>query len=120
MKERGFGRFVHILTSAMWGSPPPGTSAYVAGKSAAWGMAKAMAVELASSGITVNAVSPSAVMTDQWSGESDARRRALAMSLPAKRLAAPQEVAATVLFLLSEQGGYTTGANVPVAGGEVM
>jgi len=120
MKERGFGRFVHLLTTAMWGTPPAGTSGYVAAKSALWGMAKGMAVELAPFGITVNAVSPSAVMTDQWSAESETRRRAMALSVPAKRLASPEEVAATVMFLVGEQGAYVTGANLPVAGGEVM
>lgn len=119
MQERGFGRIVHTLTSAMWGTPPPQTAGYVAAKCGLWGLAKAMAVELASSGITVNAVSPSAVMTDQWEGTSDNRRRALAMSLPAQRLASPEEVATTIMFLIAE-GAYITGANLPVAGGEVM
>jgi NAD(P)-dependent dehydrogenase (short-subunit alcohol dehydrogenase family) len=79
-----------------------------------------MAVELAPFGITVNAVSPSAVMTDQYAAESDTRRRAMALSVPARRLASPDEVAATVMFLLGDQGSYLTGANLPVAGGEVM
>lgn len=120
MKERGFGRIIHILTTAMWGTPPPNTAGYVAAKSGLWGLAKAMAVELAPHGVTVNAVSPSAVMTDQWSDHPDAQLRALTMSVPARRLASPEEVAATVLFLAGDDGGYLTGANLPVAGGEVM
>lgn len=120
MKERGFGRFVHILTTAIWGTPPRQTTGYVAAKSGLWGLAKGMAIELAPAGITVNAVSPSAVMTDQWEGESDTRRRALALSVPVQRLASPEEVAATVLFLVGSEGAYVTGANLPVAGGEVM
>jgi len=120
MRERGFGRFVHILTTAIWGAPPPLTAGYVAAKSGLWGLAKGMAVELAPAGITVNAVSPSAVMTDQWEDEPDTRRRALALSVPVQRLASPEEVAATVLFLAGDEGAYITGANLPVAGGEVM
>lgn len=120
MKERGFGRIVHMLTSAVWGTPPTGNAGYVAAKSGLWGVAKAMAVELGPHGITVNAVSPSAVMTDQWEEAGDNRRRALAMSLPVQRLATPEEVAGTVIFLIGPDGGYLTGANVPVAGGEVM
>lgn len=120
MRERGFGRIVLMLTSAMWGKPPTGTGGYVAAKSALWGLAKSMAVELGPHGITVNAVSPSAVMTDQWEGASENRRRALAMSLPAQRLASPEEVAGTVMFLLGPEGSYVTGSNLPVAGGEVM
>jgi 3-oxoacyl-[acyl-carrier protein] reductase len=120
MRERGFGRIVNVLTSAMWNAPPAGTAGYVAAKSGLWGLAKAMAVELGSFGITVNAVSPSAVMTDQWEGTSENRRRALALSVPVQRLPSAQEVAAAVVFLLGREGAYLTGANVPVAGGEVM
>ena len=120
MRERGYGRIVHLLTSAMWGKPPVNNAGYVAAKSGLWGLAKASAVELGPLGITVNAVSPSAVMTDQWEGTTDAHRRALALSLPAQRLADPEEVAGTVLFLLGPDGAYLTGANLPVAGGEVM
>lgn len=120
MKERGFGRFVHMLTTAAWGSPPPEMAGYVTAKSGLWGLAKSTALELAPYGITVNAVSPSSVITDQWAEASDSRRRALALSVPAQRLASPGEVAATVLFLLGEEGAYMTGANIPVAGGEVM
>ena len=120
MKERGFGRFVHLLTTATWGTPPRDVAGYVAAKSGLWGLARSMAVELAPDGITVNGVSPSAVITDQWAEASDNRRRALALSVPAQRLASPEEVAATILFLLGEDGSYVTGANLPVAGGEVM
>lgn len=120
MKERGFGRIVHLLTSAIWGKPPPNTAGYVAAKSGLWGLTKALAVELAPHGITVSALSPSAVMTDQWEGSSERQRRALALALPAQRLATPEEVARTVTFLLGSEGAYLHGANVPVAGGEVM
>ncbi|MDQ3065748.1 MAG: SDR family oxidoreductase [Actinomycetota bacterium] len=120
MRERGFGRIVHVLTTAMWGVPPQGTAGYVAGKSGLWGLAKAMAVELAPLGITVNAVSPSAVMTEQWDSTSDNRRRAMGLRIPAQRLATAEEVAATVVYLASNEASYVTGANFPVAGGEVM
>jgi 3-oxoacyl-[acyl-carrier protein] reductase len=120
MKERGFGRVVHLLTSAIWGKPPVHTAGYVAAKSGLWGLTKALAVELAPYGITVSALSPSAVMTDQWEASSERQRRALALALPAQRLATPEEVARTVTFLLGPEGAYLHGANVPVAGGEVM
>ena len=120
MKERQFGRFVNIVTSAIWGTPPQDLAGYVSAKSALWGLTKAMAVELAPFGITVNAISPSAVMTQQWEDMSDSRRRGLALRIPMRRLAAPNEVAQTVLFLLGEGGNYLTGVNLPVAGGEVM
>jgi NAD(P)-dependent dehydrogenase (short-subunit alcohol dehydrogenase family) len=59
-------------------------------------------------------------MTDQWADEPETRRRAMALRVPARRLASPDEVAATVIFLLGEQAAYLTGANLPVAGGVVM
>jgi 3-oxoacyl-[acyl-carrier protein] reductase len=120
MRERGFGRIVHVLTTAMWGTPPPDTGAYVAAKSGLWGLAKAMAVEFAPYGITVNAVSPSAVMTEQWDDVPDTRRRALSLRIPAQRLASADEVAAMVVHLAGNDAAYVTGANFPIAGGEVM
>jgi 3-oxoacyl-[acyl-carrier protein] reductase len=120
MKERGFGRVVQLLTSAIWGKPPAHTAGYVAAKSGLWGLTKALAVELAPHGITVSALSPSAVMTEQWDTSSERQRRAMALALPAQRLATPEEVARTVTFLLGSEGAYLHGANVPVAGGEVM
>jgi 3-oxoacyl-[acyl-carrier protein] reductase len=120
MRERGFGRIVHLLTTAMWGVPPAGTAGYVAAKSGLWGLAKAAAAELAPHGITVNAVSPSAVMTDQWEHTPENRRRGLALRIPAQRLASPEEVAETIVYLAGPGAGYVTGANFPVAGGEVM
>lgn len=120
MRERGFGRIVHILTTAMWGVPPADVAGYVAAKSGLWGLVKAMAVELAPFGITVNAVSPSAVMTDQWEDVPDNRRRALTLRIPARRLASAEEVAETVVYLCGNESAYVTGTNFPVAGGEVM
>jgi 3-oxoacyl-[acyl-carrier protein] reductase len=120
MRERGFGRIVNILTTAIWGVPPPGTGGYVAAKGALWGLTKAAAAELAPHGITVNAVSPSAVLTEQWVGIPEARTRAIGLRIPAQRLASAEEVAATVLYLVSREAAYVTGANFPVAGGEVM
>ena len=104
----------------MWGVPPAGTAGYVAAKSGLWGLAKAAAAELAPHGITVNAVSPSAVMTDQWENTPENRRRGLALRIPAQRLASPEEVAETIVYLAGPGAGYVTGANFPVAGGEVM
>jgi 3-oxoacyl-[acyl-carrier protein] reductase len=79
-----------------------------------------MAVDLAQDGISVNAVSPSAVVSDQWEDEPDSRLRAIASRIPMRRLAGPEEVAAAVVFLAGQGGDYITGANLPVAGGEVM
>lgn len=120
MKERRFGRLVQILTSYVQGVPPSELTAYVMAKNALWGMTKAMSVELAAHGITVDAVSPSPVMTDQWEGIPESRRRALALRTPLRRLATPEDVARAVVFLVGDGGDFLTGVNLPVAGGEVM
>jgi len=120
MRERGFGRIVNVLSTAIWGTPQAEMSSYVVAKSALWGLTKAMAVELAPLGITVNAISPSAVITDQWQDEPDSRARALAARIPLRRLATPENVAQAVTFLIGPEGSYITGTNLPIAGGEVM
>ncbi len=120
MKKSGYGRIIHILTSAISGNPPPELGGYVAGKCGLWGLTKGMATELASEGITVNAVSPGAVITDQWSEISEVRRRAMAMRNPMRRLASPEDVVHAVLFLVSPASSYLTGVNLSLTGGEVI
>jgi 3-oxoacyl-[acyl-carrier protein] reductase len=116
MKERGFGRVVHVLTSAVLGKPPANWAGDVATKSGLCSVTKAMAVELAPYGITVSAVSWSTVMTDQWESSSERRLGAMALTPPARRLAAPEDVAPTITFLLGPEGAYLHRANLPVAG----
>ena len=60
------------------------------------------------------------MVTEQWEGVPESRLRALALRIPARRLAAAEDVARVVLFLASHEAGYLTGINLPVAGGEVM
>jgi 3-oxoacyl-[acyl-carrier protein] reductase len=120
MKGRGHGRIVNILSSAMFGTPPPAMSAYVAAKSALWGLSRAMAVELAPHGITVNAISPSAVATEQWRDAPESRLRAMAMRNPMRGMASPDDVANAVVYLAGDQGRFVTGQNLMLAGGEVM
>ncbi len=120
MKERGFGRVVNILTSFVLGTPPGDAAGYVAAKHGLWGLTKALAVELAPYGITVNGISPSPVLTEQWEQVTEARRRALALRNPMRRLATPEDVANLTLSLIGEGGAYVTGVNLPVTGGEVM
>jgi len=120
MKERKFGRIVNILSSYHAGTPPPDMYAYLVAKGAMWAGTKSMAIELAPHGITVNAVSPSPVMTDQWSDVPESRRRALSMRVPLGRLCSVEDVARSVLYLIGEGGSFVTGADIPVAGGEIM
>ncbi len=120
MRREGFGRIVNLLSSYIQGVPPVQMSGYVAAKSALLGLAKSMAVELGGDGITVNSVSPSPVITDQWEDVPDARRRALAMRNPMRRLATAEEVADAVVYLASPESRFINGANLLMAGGEAF
>jgi 3-oxoacyl-[acyl-carrier protein] reductase len=120
MRDRGYGRIVNVLSSYAHGVPPAGLAPYITAKSALAGLSRAMAVELGPWGITVNAVSPSLLLTDQTTAVGDRARQLAASQNPLRRLAEVDDVANVVAFLASEAAGYVTGAVIPVAGGEVM
>jgi 3-oxoacyl-[acyl-carrier protein] reductase len=117
MGERRFGRFIFLGTSYMFGTPPTGLGAYVAGKEALWGYAKSVAGELGPKGITTNLVSPGMTVTDLVSEiparfkEVEARKSSL------RRLATVDDAANLVAFLASDAGGYLNGVNLPLTGG---
>ncbi|MFC4537014.1 SDR family NAD(P)-dependent oxidoreductase [Sphaerisporangium dianthi] len=103
----------------------PGCLPYVTAKAAIEGMTRALAVEYGRRGIRVNAVAPGSVDTERYArflgaqAPADAARveREMALSHPLGRVARPQEVAAAIAYLLSEDAGFITGATVPVDGG---
>jgi 3-oxoacyl-[acyl-carrier protein] reductase len=92
---------------------------YSAAKAAVLGFTKAAAKELIVQGIRVNAVAPGHVGTSTLQGEINEQRRAIAASTPAGRLAEPEEIAATVAFLASDDAGYFVGAVLSPNGGLV-
>jgi len=94
-----------------------GQANYAASKAGLIGLARAMARELATRGITVNVVAPGPIDTDMFAAVGDARREELASTVPVQRLGSPAEVAAAVRFLASDEAGYVTGAVLPVDGG---
>ena len=119
MTEHRFGRFIFMGTSFLFGVPPDGMAAYVAGKESLWGLVKALAGELGPKGITCNMVSPGVTVTD-LTADLPARLKELhARKSPVRRLATTADSAAVVAFLASEAGGYVNGVNMPVTGGPV-
>jgi 3-oxoacyl-[acyl-carrier protein] reductase len=93
---------------------------YVTAKSALNGFSKALAVELAPSGITVNLVSPGMTETDLIADVPQKSRLTTAARTPLRRLARPEDVAGAVAFLASPQARFLTGETIRVNGGQMM
>jgi 3-oxoacyl-[acyl-carrier protein] reductase len=120
MRDRGYGRIV--LTSSITGpvTGQPGFAHYGASKAAMLGFMRSAAVELASSGITVNAVMPGNVSTPGFADTSDEHQRRMLSSIPMGRYAEPEEVGWAVRFLASPEAGYITGQTLIIDGGQVL
>jgi NAD(P)-dependent dehydrogenase (short-subunit alcohol dehydrogenase family) len=115
MRERGHGRIVVISSVAAVGGLP-GQVAYAASKAGQLGMVRTLAVECAPHGITVNAVLPGLVATEQvLAMPADVRERAL-RTLPSGRLVEPAEIAAAVAFLAGEDAAQVSGQALAVDG----
>ncbi|AZS38167.1 3-oxoacyl-[acyl-carrier-protein] reductase FabG [Microbacterium lemovicicum] len=118
MIERGFGRIVNMSSvSAQRGGGVFGKVPYSAAKAAILGFTKALARELGSTGVTVNAVTPGAVDTNIRVGSTPEQEAAIARDIPLGRTATPEEVAAVFVFLSSDQAGYLQGATIDINGG---
>jgi len=119
MTERGWGRIVNISSvNAQKGQF--GQTNYSAAKAGMTGFAKALAQEVVRKGVTVNTVSPGYVETDMVRAIRADVRQGIIDAIPMGRLAKPEEIAAVVAFLASEEAGYITGANISVNGGMHM
>jgi acetoacetyl-CoA reductase len=116
MRERRFGRVVAISSGAAV-SGLPGQVAYAASKAGLLGMVKTIAAENVRRGITANAVLPGLVATEKVRAmPADVLERVTA-ALPGGRMAEPQEVAALVAYLASDDAGYVTGQAIGIDGG---
>lgn len=110
------GRIVLIgSVVGLYGSP--GQVNYSATKAGLVGIARSVARELGSRGITANVVAPGFIDTDMTADLGDDRKAAIVSQVPLGRLAAPEEVAAVVAWLASDASSYVTGAVIPVDGG---
>src|SRR5690554_4041762 len=118
MKNR-YGRIVNI-GSVVGTTGNPGQANYCAAKAGLIGFTKALAKEIASRGVTVNAVAPGFIDTDMTKALTDDQRARIFKTIPAARLGKPEEIAAAVGFLASEQAGYITGETIHVNGGMSM
>jgi 3-oxoacyl-[acyl-carrier protein] reductase len=118
MKERR-GRIINI-TSIVAVTGNPGQVNYAAAKAGVLGFTKSLAQEVASRGITVNAVAPGFIETDMTKALNEEQRAVLAGRIPMERLGAAEDVASAVLFLASPQAGYITGETLHVNGGLYM
>jgi acetoacetyl-CoA reductase len=119
MSERNWGRIINISSvNAIKGQF--GQTNYSAAKAGMAGFSKALAQEVVRKGVTVNTVSPGYVETDMVMAIRKEIRDQIVAQIPMGRLAKPEEIAAVVAFLASEEAGYITGANISVNGGMHM
>ncbi len=118
MRER-WGRIINI-SSVVGESGNPGQANYVASKAGLIGLTKAIAQEMGSRNITVNAVAPGYVETDMTQGLAQELKDKMLEHIPLKRIGRPEDVAAAVRFLASDEASYITGHVLDVNGGLYM
>jgi len=119
MTKARWGRIITI-TSVVGLMGNAGQANYAAAKAGVIGFSKSLAREIGVRGITVNTVAPGFIETDMTNHLPDTQKAALLEQIPVKRLGQPEEIAAAVGFLASEQAAYITGENVNVNGGMYM
>lgn len=119
MTKARWGRIINI-TSVVGSMGNAGQSNYAATKAGAEGFSRALARELGSRAVTVNAVAPGFIDTDMTRELSEEQRDLMLGQIPLGRLGAPQEIAALVAFLCSDAAGYITGETVHINGGMYM
>jgi 3-oxoacyl-[acyl-carrier protein] reductase len=118
MKAR-WGRIVNI-SSIVGATGNPGQANYAASKAGMIGMSKSLAYEVASRGITVNAVAPGFIATAMTEKLTDDQKTGIMGQIPAGRMGTPDEIASAVVYLSSSESAYITGATLHVNGGMAM
>ncbi len=119
MRERGYGRIVNI--SSINGQKGQfGQTNYSAAKAGILGFTKALALESAAKGITVNAICPGYIATDMTAAMKQEVLDSIIRQIPAARMGTPREIADIVSFLASEKAGFINGATITANGGQYM
>jgi 3-oxoacyl-[acyl-carrier protein] reductase len=119
MIKRRYGRIVNI-SSVVGVMGNPGQANYVAAKAGLIGLTKSLALEVASRNITVNAIAPGFIRTPMTDVLNDQQKEAILMGIPSKKMGEPEDIAASVVFLASEDACYVTGHTLHVNGGLYM
>ena len=110
------GRIINI-TSVVGLIGNPGQSNYAAAKAGMIGFSRSLAKEVASRNITVNSIAPGYIETDMTAEISESQKEALSVQIPSGRLGKDVDIAAAVIFLASDAGGYITGETLNINGG---
>jgi acetoacetyl-CoA reductase len=119
MRERGFGRIINI-SSINGQTGQVGQTNYSAAKAAVIGFTKALALESAAKGITVNAIAPGYIDTDMVRAVPPEVLDKIIAKIPTRRLGKPEEIAAIVAFLASDDAAFSNGATFTVNGGQYL
>ncbi len=119
MRDRGFGRIVNI-GSINGRAGQYGQVNYAAAKSGIHGFTKALAMEGAGKGVTVNDVAPGYVLTDMVRAVPEKVLEKIVARIPVGRLGDPEDIARAVMFLVADEAGFITGSTLDVNGGQQM
>ena len=120
MRERGFGRIINI-SSVNGQKGQMGQTNYSASKAGDIGFTKALALENANKGVTVNAICPGYIATEMvMAVPKDVLEKSILPQIPARRLGKPEEIAHCVVFLASDEAGFITGSTLSANGGQYM
>jgi 3-oxoacyl-[acyl-carrier protein] reductase len=119
MMKRRHGRIIAI-TSVVGVTGNPGQANYAASKAGMIGLTKSLAAELASRGVTANCVAPGFIVSPMTDTLNDSQKEAITGNIPAARLGQPEDIAAAVVYLASDEAAYVTGQTLHVNGGMAM
>lgn len=119
MMRRRYGRIIGIA-SVVGVTGNPGQGNYTAAKAGMIGMIKSLAKEYARRGVTANCVAPGFIATPMTDKLNDKQREAILTMVPANRLGTPDDIAAAVVYLASDEAAYVTGQTLHVNGGMAM